>query len=456
MERYQAQRIWHSRRIKEILQFITLFLAISLSLTTLVPAAAMDASEQHGNGSLSNFAVVNDYVPGQFSDVDTSSWYSSDVEAAYKYGLMQGSSSTQFNPNGNITIAEAIVLSSRLHSIYYNDGYNFTQGTPWYDTYVQYAIANGIIEDGTFSNYNTIATRAQFATILSAAFPDEALQAINDVTDIPDLDSSLSYAPQIYKLYNAGILTGNDAYGTFTPEASITRSSVAAIVARMALPDQRKYVTLQEKPIAATGVTLNVQQITLEVGDTFQLEPAIIPSNATDKTITWESPSDSISVSSTGLITAKAVTDPIYDGVYVKAITASGAFSMCIVKVVKPTVKINIKNNLPMKLHEYDWRNNIESSWLVNDFRYEVDENYDGTYDVDFYFSGEKTYDARGSGQGATCKISWQLFDEDGYVVDSGTCYSPSVRTGEKFRDASEYLYWLDGGTYTLELSSTN
>ena len=80
---------------------------------------------------------------------------------------------------------------------------------------------------------------------------------------------------------------------------------------------------------------------------------------------------------------------------------------------------------------EYDWRDNIESSWLVNNFRYEVEENYGGTYHVDFYFSGEKTYDARGSGQGATCKIIWQLFDEDGYVVDSGTCYSPSVRTGE-------------------------
>lgn len=451
MERYQAQRIWHSRRIKEILQFMTLFLAISLSLTTLVPAAAMDASEQHGNGSLSNFTVVNDYVPGQFSDVDTTSWYSSDVEAAYKYGLMQGSSSTQFNPNGNITIAEAIVLSSRLRSIYYNDGYNFTQGTPWYDTYVQYSIANGIIEDGTFSNYNTMATRAQFATILSAAFPDEALQVINDITDIPDLDSSLSYAPPIYKLYNAGILTGNDAYGTFTPEASITRSSVAAIVARMAVPSLRKKVTLEKKPVAATDIILSETEITLEVGDTFQLEATVVPENATNKTVTWIANDDSISVSPTGLVTAISPT-----ATYVIARAGSEVSDICFIIVKKPTVKINLVDNLPMKLHEYDWHNNVESSWLVNDFRYEVDENYDGTYDVDFYFSGEKTYDARGSRQGATCKISWQLFDENGYVVDSGTCYSPSVRTGEKFRDASEYLYWLDGGTYTLELSSTN
>ena len=456
-ERKRSNQLGVSRRMRCMKKLGAVLLAFSMLLTVLAPALAVEnfsdnAVEQQNNGSLDNFSIVNSYVPGQFKDVDEASWYASSVKAVYEYGLMQGSSSTQFNPNGNITIAEAIVLSSRLHSVYYNDNYTFIQGTPWYDSYVQYAIENSIIEDGEFSNYDANATRAQFAIILAAAFPDEALTAINDVKEIPDLDSSLNYAPPIYKLYNAGVLTGNDAYGTFTPEASINRASVTAIVARMAVPSLRKKVTLEKKPVAATDVILSESEIILEVGDTFQLEATVIPENATNKTVTWIAHDDAISVSPTGLVTAISPTDYTY-------VIANAGFRVgrtCTVIVKKPTVKINLADNLPVKLYESDWNGNIVCSWLVNDFRYEVEENYDGTYDVDFYFSGEKTFDARGSGQGASCKISWQLIDEEGYVVESGTCFSPSVSTGEKFRDANDYLYYLSSGTYTLELSSTN
>ena len=44
----------------------------------------------------------------------------------------------------------------------------------------------------------------------------------------------------IYTLYNAGILTGSDAYGTFHPDDGITRAEVATIMARIIDPSQRK------------------------------------------------------------------------------------------------------------------------------------------------------------------------------------------------------------------------
>ena len=56
--------------------------------------------------------------------------------------------------------------------------------------------------------------------------------------------------------------------------------------------------------------------------------------------------------------------------------------------------------------------------------------------DVTFYFTGEKTYDKNGNGYSQSCKIGWKLYDEDGYVVDSGTCYTTSIKVGEKFKDA--------------------
>ena len=38
---------------------------------------------------------------------------------------MEGSSATTFNPNGNLTIAEALVLACRLRSTYVGDGETF-------------------------------------------------------------------------------------------------------------------------------------------------------------------------------------------------------------------------------------------------------------------------------------------------------------------------------------------
>lgn len=47
------------------------------------------------------------------------------------------------------------------------------------------------------------------------------------------------YASDIYELYEAGILSGSDANGTFNPNSNITRAVIASIIMRMALPTQR-------------------------------------------------------------------------------------------------------------------------------------------------------------------------------------------------------------------------
>ena len=119
--------------------------------------------------------------------------------------------------------------------------------------------------------------------------------------------------------------------------------------------------------------------------------------------------------------------------------------------------EIILQNDLPVSLSYTDYRGNILSTMSVTDFRYEItDYSHTQEQKVHFFFSGEKTYDARGAGQSDRCWISWQLFDTDGYVVDSGTCYSPSVREGEKFKDAESRSSKLAPGTYYLELHSTN
>ena len=221
-------------------RILSLVLAGTLCLSTAAPALA---------AGLDNFQKVNTYTAGQFSDVPAGSWFAPNVQAAYELDLMTGSSDTTFNPNGNLTVAEALVLACRLHSTYVGDGETFApNGGAWYQSYVDYAVKNGIITDGAYTDYTATATRAQFAAILAAALPDEALPAINSVTKLPDLDANATYAAAVLKLYNAGILTGSDAAGSFKPTSTIQRSEVATIVTRMADKSLRKTFTLSAAP----------------------------------------------------------------------------------------------------------------------------------------------------------------------------------------------------------------
>ncbi len=189
-----------------------------------------------------HFPKITIYFQGQFSDVPTDQWFTNNVANAFSLGLMKGNSATTFNPYGDVTIAEAVAMAARIHSIYTTGSENFTQGTPWYQCYLDYAYKNKII---SYAYYNCDvkhkATRAQFAEIFAAALPDEALSIKNSVSDnaIPDVKMKDSYSAPVYKLYRAGILAGGDAKGTFSPGTFITRAECATIVARMADSDNR-------------------------------------------------------------------------------------------------------------------------------------------------------------------------------------------------------------------------
>lgn len=197
-------------------------------------------------GTLSNFRRVNTYRNGLFSDVPSGAWYADEVRSAYELGLMKGSGGA-FNPGGTVTLAEAITMAARIHSIYHNGSAVFQQGTPWYSVYVDYARRAGIITRD-YANYNAAATRAQFVSIFAHALPSSALTGINDIADgaIPDVSASHTNAKEIYLLYRAGVLTGNG--GKFLPASSIQRSEAATIITRMALPDQRVKLETETAP----------------------------------------------------------------------------------------------------------------------------------------------------------------------------------------------------------------
>ena len=141
--------------------------------------------------------------------------------------------------------ARAVKIAACIHSIYYYGDANFKNGNPWYQPYVDYAVDNGIIDYWDY-DYNDYCTRADFAYIFANALPADALWAMNNIYDgdIPDVSMSDWYGSSVYTLYQAGVLTGSDDYGTFKPNSYISRAEVATISTRMADSSYRQEFSL--------------------------------------------------------------------------------------------------------------------------------------------------------------------------------------------------------------------
>ena len=165
--------------------------------------------------------------------------------------------------------------------------------------------------------------------------------SINTIADgsLPDVTSSSTYADEIYMLYRAGVLTGNDRYGTFAPETTIDRASVAALVSRMALPELRKELQLEKMPVAVTGVTLDQSSLSVSVGETASLKATVTPSNADSQTVTWTSSRPSVAKVSNGTVTGVA------EGVATITASVGGKSASCTV-----TVKAREVSSTPLYL----------------------------------------------------------------------------------------------------------
>lgn len=184
-----------------------------------------------------------------FADVPSDSWYYSSVKAAWENGLIDGVTANEFKPNATLTVAQTIKLAAALHQLDRTGEVSLkNSGANWYDSYVSYAVTNGIIEKD-YANYtkaqmNAPVTRGEFVHIFHGA--EEAYKAINTVADnaIPDVKATDKFAAEIYEFYRAGILTGSDAKGTFHSASTIKRSEVATILLRMFETSARKSISL--------------------------------------------------------------------------------------------------------------------------------------------------------------------------------------------------------------------
>jgi hypothetical protein len=206
---------------------------------TLVSAFILTAWPVHAWAEAKEFAKVNEYS-GSFTDIKDTDWFKEDVISSFETGLLKGKDTNTFDPYGNITLAEAITLAARVHSIYTESSIeNNNSDGQWYQPYVDYALVNGLIIEGEFKDFAKIASRAEVAYVFCNAISKENLYDINNITSIPDVDRNTLYNEEIFILYNSGIVAGSDNYGTFNPDSFITRAEASAIVNRVANTSKR-------------------------------------------------------------------------------------------------------------------------------------------------------------------------------------------------------------------------
>lgn len=225
---------WYSNRA--LTRKVTL---VELDDDVTVYAKWLEDAAQLSSG-MSNFTLRFGY--SGYTDVDENQWYglyqTGAIRDATMLGIVDGYGDGRFGPNDPLKISEAIKMACVVHSTYYGDDYAFSQGNPWYQVYVDYAVTNGLISVYDFADYTAVCSRAQAAHIFANALPAAELTSISSLTP-PDVGYGSLYYNDIISLYQAGVFMGNDADGTFGGDGNFTRAQSAAIITRLALPETR-------------------------------------------------------------------------------------------------------------------------------------------------------------------------------------------------------------------------
>ena len=120
---------------------------------------------------------------------------------------------------------------------------------------------------------------------------------------------------------------------------------------------------------------------------------------------------------------------------------------------VKDELIIDIKMpDLPLDVTSYGYRDREEQKCTITSVEMEAGNWYNGKCSTKLLLSGTKTFDHKGDGKSNGCRIAWKLYDMDGAVMDSGTCYTSECTVGEQFKNSDIFLNNLVPGTYKLEL----
>lgn len=121
-----------------------------------------------------------------FRDVVENAWYLPYLDTAVGSGLINGRGDGIFAPNDSITGAEAVKLAACLGQLLSDGSVTLTNGSPWYASYMTYAVEHGILDE-PFDQYGVRApiSRASLMDMFCRAIPENQRQEINSIPTAP-------------------------------------------------------------------------------------------------------------------------------------------------------------------------------------------------------------------------------------------------------------------------------
>ena len=175
-----------------------------------------------------------------FTDVRESDWFYDDVVFAYENGMFSGTSDTTFSPNTSMTRAMLVTVLYRLEgqpAVNGRSGFSDVQYNGYYEDAVTWAADNGIVNGTSTSTFspNVNVTREQMAAILYryAQYKKYNTAASSSLNSFSDHTSVSGYAVASLQWSVAEKLV-NGSNGKLMPTGNASRAQVAAILHRFA------------------------------------------------------------------------------------------------------------------------------------------------------------------------------------------------------------------------------
>ena len=164
-----------------------------------------------------------------FTDVDANAWYAEAVAYCREHGLMNGTSNTTFEPEGNLTRAMLVTVLYRMSgspAVSGDDGFTDTAAGAWYSDAVLWAAQQGVVNgygNGMFGANDPV-TREQMAAILwryAGSPPATGTAGFSDEADVS------GYAAAAVNWAGMNNIVATVSEGVFAPKSNATRAQVA-------------------------------------------------------------------------------------------------------------------------------------------------------------------------------------------------------------------------------------
>ena len=173
-----------------------------------------------------------------FTDVHETDWFYNDVLFVYEEGLFAGTSDTTFSPNAAMTRAMLVTVLYRLEgepAVSGRSGFSDVTFNSYYEDAVTWAADNGIVNGTSTTTFspNANVTREQMAAILYryAQHKKYNIAASSGLNGFTDHASVSGYAAASLEWAVAEKLVNGSA-GKLMPTGNATRAQVAAILHR--------------------------------------------------------------------------------------------------------------------------------------------------------------------------------------------------------------------------------